>query len=518
MGVINSDILVNNADMNFLYNRAIQMQSCLKDGNFTFFYYNDFNGAGYGTSFFYGGITLYPFLIVINYGKRAFLLAYIVVTLILMQLGILTLYKRFSENYKNIAILPMMSVVFLTCLTKTGSYANYLTLALSLFFLAFAVDFFRDRKSFIPVSLLYLILISSHLVTALLCFIFTVLLLVLYFDKSRLKDYAYFLIVTVLLCSYTIINMLYHSDILNRQLIISSKFKDAFSNKDYSVILYFADTYPFKGILYNIIFSDYSHNGFSYINTALLLFCLILCRIRKLSVREFIVFILSIVFIILSVHKVWFTISIYLTGWIQYPLRYAPYIIIVFILISFRYCSKKRVYVLAVALCAIDLLVFPSIGSVDEGYSNYITYEDQIMNGEYLDSSFLFDNYIFEDLSSSLRDNHGFSYDYTINKDKLYVNIDNYNNDLVLRFPKLYYKGYVLESTTSDESFDCIKGYSQFIEADIGDYSGELVLYYKHPDFLVLVYALCIAFTVVLIMIYVSVLFNECQNNKICKK
>ena len=53
------------ADLRYLYNRAYQMLSCFQDGNMPWFYYNDFGGVGYGSSFFYGQLTLVPFLIFI---------------------------------------------------------------------------------------------------------------------------------------------------------------------------------------------------------------------------------------------------------------------------------------------------------------------------------------------------------------------------------------------------------------------------------------------------------------------
>lgn len=53
MHIVNLDTLTTNSDLIFLSNRAQQMLSCLQDGNLPFFYYNDFNGVGYGSAFFY---------------------------------------------------------------------------------------------------------------------------------------------------------------------------------------------------------------------------------------------------------------------------------------------------------------------------------------------------------------------------------------------------------------------------------------------------------------------------------
>lgn len=65
--------MLSNSDNIYLINRATQMLNCIKDGNIPFFYYNDFNSVGYGSSFFYGHLTLYPFLPLLLLGDLPFL-------------------------------------------------------------------------------------------------------------------------------------------------------------------------------------------------------------------------------------------------------------------------------------------------------------------------------------------------------------------------------------------------------------------------------------------------------------
>lgn len=52
MHIVNLDTLTTSSDFIFLSNRAHQMLSCLQDGNLPFFYYNDSNGVGYGSTFY----------------------------------------------------------------------------------------------------------------------------------------------------------------------------------------------------------------------------------------------------------------------------------------------------------------------------------------------------------------------------------------------------------------------------------------------------------------------------------
>ena len=50
-----------NPDLRYLFNRATQIYNCFSDEKLPWFYYNDFQGVGYGSSFFYGQLTLIPF-------------------------------------------------------------------------------------------------------------------------------------------------------------------------------------------------------------------------------------------------------------------------------------------------------------------------------------------------------------------------------------------------------------------------------------------------------------------------
>ena len=56
------------SDVAFLFNRVDQLRQIILDGNLLKgFFYNDFQGVGYGSSFFYGYLTLLPFTIIKSY-------------------------------------------------------------------------------------------------------------------------------------------------------------------------------------------------------------------------------------------------------------------------------------------------------------------------------------------------------------------------------------------------------------------------------------------------------------------
>ena len=96
-------------------------------------------------------------------------------------------------------------------------YVNVMGIGLGFLFLAYTIDFIRDNKKsgFILSGIYYFLVINTHLLTALLCFIITVIVLIYYFDKNRFLDYLKFGLYVCVLCSYFLANFIYHSGALN---------------------------------------------------------------------------------------------------------------------------------------------------------------------------------------------------------------------------------------------------------------------------------------------------------------
>jgi hypothetical protein len=141
-----SSILERNADMQFLYNRAYQMYDCIRNGKIPFYYYNDNIGTGYGSSFFYGQLTLYPFLIFIPLGFKFFIRIYGISVVILTYFGARAISKRLAKNYELSAILYTASACSLYIIDFINLYSNAMGIAISLFFLASCVDFLGTQK------------------------------------------------------------------------------------------------------------------------------------------------------------------------------------------------------------------------------------------------------------------------------------------------------------------------------------------------------------------------------------
>lgn len=505
VNITNQDLVVN-PDLRFLYNRACQMRDCISDFKIPFFYYNDFGGVGYGSSFFYGDLTLYPFLWVVKFGISKFLLAYTTVTIVLTQLGVSCFAKRFTNNYKFISLIYICCCYTLQSFYTFGTYANLLAVAISFFFLAKCIDFFRDDKSFIQASILFYLILNTHTITALLSFLLCCFIMIMYFDKSKLLKYSQFACVTCLICSYFILNVIYHADILTNTRNINITMLDYAERGDITVIGNYISNLPFIGTLETIILAilgiDLELSGCKLFNIVLFTFLIVyfIRRLKDFNKKELITLILVIISIVVGERHLWILLNKVYVIPFQFPTRYMPYSIALLMIIIFRNINIKWNKVVIFIACLIDCLLisFMTASIVDDG--QYTDLFCQVENGEYLDKSFVWKTSTFDYMSSHVTDQYGNEYNYIKDKDKLIVTVapnwgsDNKEHDIILTFPKLYYNGYKLRQVFDDKTLKEIpleKGYSQFIVANIGTERGEFILQYCHPLFLKLLFIYC---------------------------
>ena len=169
--ITSANNLLGNEDYYFLYNRARQLLTCIQDGNSLGFFYNDFNGMGYGSSFFYGYLTLIPFLPLLNIISTVFLNAYIVVTGLVFCFGTLYLVSKFTDRYCEITCLYLLSTFVIEMFCATGLIVNYLAIGLSFFFIGTLVAFVRDNKRYVFSSILFFLILNTHIITAFFSFL-----------------------------------------------------------------------------------------------------------------------------------------------------------------------------------------------------------------------------------------------------------------------------------------------------------------------------------------------------------
>ena len=530
--VCNSDRL-QLADIQFFYNRAVQMLNCLKDGNIPFFYYDDFGGVGYGSAFFYGQLTLYPFLFFANKGIDVFINAYTIVMIALTYTGACFLGKRFTNNYKFIALLFMCSCYITQTMYSFAMLPNIMAIALSFYFIGFCIDFFRDRRSFVPASILFFVVINTHLVTAVISFIICVILFIMYFDKSRFKDYVRYVLFTTLICSYFLVNAFYHSDIITSTSKINEQM---LSHKIGTACCTYENWLPFTGILFNCIINMLGFTnlgGYRLLN--LVVTILLPCWGRhKFTKREVFVLIIDIIATIVSIDKIWNLINKIWLIPIQFPCRFAPYIVLSIIIIFLRNKDlsilKRRIFILC---CLPELLLMPFVVLPDTSVAS-TEYSYQVINGEYLDKSFSWNLGDFEYKKNHVTDQDGNEYNFSVFPNKVVVSVhSSKDKDIQLTLPKLYYRGYTFSRVEVPEAFTTMNekefynhtytpyitdtynvemGDSQFIKVDIGTSRGTFVLTYEHPVWLILLDALTLIIVVACIL---NLIFYKSSSNSV---
>ena len=464
-----------NSDSVFLYNRACYLLQCLKDGIYPYIYYNAFDNLGYGSSFFYGQLTLLPFL-PFTYSLNVFIKVYYLVTLILNYIGVSYFCKRYTKNNNIIAFIYLTSILFLT----NTLYCNTLAVGISWFFLAKCVDFFRDEKDYIIASLLFFLILNTHLITALMSFIFCMSLFIYYINSHKFYDYLSFACFTILICSYNIVNYIYHKDSLS---FISAL--DIINDNNYnftlSKTLFGSNVLRFITVVF---FRNNTQHFITLISITILLICLHYL-FKTLNINKFVLVIVCFSSFVIGTNKVWTKLLSHLDIIFQFPVRYLIYTLLVFIILCLKDANiKKSVKIFIYIFCLCDII----LGQTNIIYKDYKEvevsgYDTVIGNGEYLSENFIRDINLFKKLKNEaivVETNEKLDYHY--DKNKLIVNIPKHNKKITVRVPKLYYNGY----KTNKKEIKCYEGYSQFIEMSILDYSGELEVYYNQPWFLIL--------------------------------
>lgn len=505
-------VLLYNTDVAFLVNRARNMLVCLQDGNVPWFYYNDLYGVGYGSSFFYGQLTIYPFLPLLLISDSVFVVAYYITALLIEIIGVREFCKRFTTNFDFITILYFCCTLTVFTSGVFKMFANVLGLGLGFLFLAFCVDFFRDKKSFLPSSILFYLLLNTHLITTLICFSISVLLFIYYKGYKNITEMIKFFITTTTLCCYNIANFLYHKDSLADTVAINQNIL----TDDNRLSAYTLKVIPCGDVIQYIITGKY--NGLSL--CSIVLFCTIFFLIAKkfkiFSIKLKMVTTACVALLLLSIKNVWgfINLNIY-TFRMQFPIRYLPFILLVLLLLAFSsgISIKFKLYTLLYNFMYSFVLICLINGFVGNTFlpSSINSTEGMIGNGEYLSKNFYYSEYELYTRSKILYDDNNNQYVYDISKGVLTFDI-NTTEDTVVYIPKLFYKGYV--AYLDDTSLYIYEGQSQFAEIMVPENSsGVVTVFYKHPSRLKILDLICL---VIFIQLCLQIFFTQyCRRSKL---
>lgn len=466
------------SDVAFLYNRVDQLRQIILDGNLLKgFFYNDFQGVGYGSSFFYGYLTLLPFTVIKSYD--VFCKVYFLVTFMLLYFGTKSLVKRFAKNYEFISFLFITSFQVLHIWLGTTLYCNFMGLAISFFFLAYVVDFVRDNKSCIPASICFWLLLNTHMISTLLAFISCIFILLYYFKKERLKDYIRFAVTTILFCSFYIANFLYHMQggVLNTDSGYSAFLANKYANGMFGT----SKLLGLEGSVLNI----FLEKRFLVLSPLIWVPGIYLfIKKQQKTKKTYLVLALCLIGMIFNIGAIWYPLYTKYAPVIQFPLRYMMYIVLVLLILWFRNIeiNKKLKYGIIIISCIYSVII-PWGLTAEDSQKERIYW--QISNGEYLHEDFIEGAVSFNDLRTHVYDNDKNTYVSGEHKGVVTIFIDREVPEGKILVPKLWYKGYRAYTATGEE-LKCRMGYSQFVLVEVGDYQGEVTVLFKQEFWLLI--------------------------------
>lgn len=481
--VVYSSVLFNEtwsemSDVIFLHNRCYQLFDCLRHGLWPFIYYEDLGGIGYGSPIFYGQLTLLPFIPFLG-SISSFLKVYSLCSILLNFFGFRHLVKRFSSYATLSACFYIISMPFLGLFN--GSLPAYcFTVGISLFFLGYCVDFFRDGKNLYLLILTYFLTWQSNLQAVILVTVACFFVFCVYFKKQAWKSYVRLFIYVLCFVLYDIVNILVHFDSFRfvDASVVLSQLGQVHDIRMFSI-------HPLGGYVFRDMFPiiDYC-NGFMTFGVFAVLVYFMIKGFSKQSLRFKVTacvgIVLTVVGYIIATFDIWHAVYSATNIFIQFPSRYFIYLFVFVLVLLSRVIQPKVFVYVVVGTCVLDVFISsPFHPHPDEGVSYTAMC---LMNAEYTSNDFILDDSVIEEYSNAIHSENGVTYSFERSYNMVSVDCSFNIGVDVLTLPKLYYKGY--QAIGSDgESFAVRGGYSNYCEVDIGSYQGTLTLSYKTPAF-----------------------------------
>lgn len=504
--IIYHDYIMNNSDVGYLVNRGQQILNCLKDKNLPWFYYNDFFGLGYGSSFFYGQLTLLPFVPLLLISEEMYVYAYIAAAAALNFCGAAALFRRFGKNSRYMTLVYLLSSISIDMCVVIKLYANTMGIGLCLLFFAFCIDAFRDRKSCIPAAVCFYLLVNTHLVSAVIAAIGCIGIMLYWFDRKEWKRYLGFAGLCILVNAYYIANVLYHMDSLNATQTINADIFNHPGMKQYVMAVV-----PFSEIIQFVLTGNIKETSLCCGGLMLFFIYRVIKGRKTRTVKQWILLGMCLSGIILGIKPVWYFLAEHrMVPFFQFPVRYMPFLMVMLIVLLLSEDTGKREKAVSIGymflyLCGyLAVLAFLTAGPCQtdtgglEGLKKYDCY--YVGNGEYV-SGFCMTPDEFEWTISHVADADGNLYEFTQKGKNQYVDVNSSNGDVTLQIPKLYYRGY--RAAIDGNEIPCEKGYSSLVMVTVPQgYNGTLTVSYEHPFWLKAMAFACMAGTAFIYIIY----------------
>ena len=494
------------SDMRFLYNRAWNVLDCLKEGELPLYYGNDLGGIGYGVSFYYPSVTLFPFLPFVGLGYEAFAKAFLLAASVLIFLGVSRFaYACHCEDSGFIGFLVLSGYCTYAQMLMTCLPVNLFGFGLACFFFAYFLECVRDggEKALCLSVVFWFLLVSTHLLSSLFAFACCLVIFVMYFDKRKLGLYFRLASWCLVASGYVLGNVLYHSGTFRSIMPEPGKLQ-TFSLLPLGGVVFHVCSFLYEGLF----------SGIGFVDVIPLAVLAVLLVRHKPSRRCLAVLIIAAFAWLVGTGVGYKVVGRF--GWlanlIYYPtvLRYGFYVLLALYVVGFkRGCWGFAKAVLAVSgfISIVVVFLFTSnedlVREKDYELPSGVYFHEATISGEYFTEGFVEDfGNIRYNMSHAFSFEDGFEYWYTSGINGAFIVVR--ANDII-QVPKLWYNGFV-----ADGDADVYCGSNQFIVIKTGNIGGEVNIRYDHPMFL---YLLCVVSWSSVIYLVLSYLIHRYEKS-----
>lgn len=480
-------------DIYFHYRRFNALMESIKNGNYPVYIdFKAFNNYGYGTKWFYPDLTLIPFALIENI--TSFIFAYKIMWFTMTILcGILT-YKMVTKISDDataaifISLLYTFSTYRLQDMYERGAVGEALSFTfIPIVFWGLYEIIKGDYKKWYIISIGFTLLIYTHLISAILTFITSLIFIFIYYkdflkQPKRLYCLIFGGITSILLSSYFILPFI--EQVQNIHFTLEN-------------MKYTEETLNIKQVLQSLLYpigkdtTKYFHPSIGILMVTCLFIRIFINKKTKFLKCADIIGIIGIIYIILTINIVsWNNYPLKIINFIQFPWRLFELSTFFFSIAGGYYLSliinKKRDFVivsLVLIITIAGLIKNSSIYRIEN--ADYIRITDPpklTMNENYF--FFFTVEYFPQNLNLNIITHKGQKIDtkkniVTISDIKrkdgyLSCNITTDSNDY-LEFPLTYYKGYT--ATLNNSKIEVEESKKGLVEVHI-DKSGKLVVEY----------------------------------------
>lgn len=474
--------IIHGHDLRFHLSRIISIKEGLNNGNiFNYIYGGYLNNYGYGIGLFYSNIYIY-IPSILNFIGISVINSYKIFIIICNIFTAFSMYYCMNKIVKNkdisliAAILYLLSPYRICDIFIRAALGEILSFIFIPFILLGIYDFISNNgKNWKYLSIGFMGLILSHLISTIIFFFLTLIIFIIYYkkllNKECIKNLLFSVGTCILIVAFYVFPML--EQYFSMQFIVNtSTVSSDISNYTIPILK------TFSGISHwdNGVFIP---SGISFFMIYILL---LRTKLKKFKLQKIcdICIIIGIITLLCTTDFLPWT-SLKFLSIIQFPWRIyicsTTFLIVAVSIILNEYCNKyknkSKKFIIFILFLAV----------ISPMYNIFIQYKSEYLWKSYHDYNLGGKDYIPIDVNlNKLRErgevvtsNNNINIDFTRKNDKIIIQYDeNEFDDTYLELPLLYYKGYYASNNLKVEA-----GKNGVVRVYLGDVSGRIEVYYK---------------------------------------